>query len=118
MTTQPAETTGSHAVQTPNSNSDPPIHARGVSWKTVAAVLGFVGAIAIPTATGLVGFGRVLAEQDDLAEEVRELRLEVRTLSRAITNNRERIVLLERDVGRHERELDQMHRRGAPTRER
>lgn len=115
--TQPAETTGSHPIP-PTSDSEPPISKHGVSWKTVGIILGFLLTAAIPTATLLVGFGRVLADVEDARGEVRALRLEVRELGSGVGTNRERLAVLRRDVDALDRDLERLQRRTAPTRER
>jgi hypothetical protein len=101
------EVTGPHLAIPPPPPSEPPISSRGVAWRTVGAAIGIMAAIAVPTAAALVGYGRTIAEIEQLRDEVRAMRsISVEQQEQATT-----LAVLRRDVDTLERDLAEVRRR-------
>ena len=101
------EDTGAHRALPPES--DPPVTARGVSWKALA---GACALLLIPSILVLIQLGRVLEQVEQLREDVAPLAQESREHDLEIAVLRRDHDELERDFGK----LERRERRGGEDR--
>jgi hypothetical protein len=125
------ETTGPHPLPPladPHRGSEPPISARGVSWKVVLAFLSALWAVG--GLTGTVIYTHAESQADDRARDVREREFRREVIARldrietsSVTSVQRLgehgtvIAVLRRDVDAHDRELETLKRRSFRRRE-
>lgn len=111
-----AETTGTHAIPPPprlprERESDPPLTAKGASWKVIGAALGLMFAALLPSATVVMEAGAIRQALTDVRDEVNNLRTEVRGVGDREASTRERVAVIKTRVDRIEADLAELQRR-------
>jgi hypothetical protein len=113
----------------PGRGSDPPISAKGVSWKVVGTALGFLFTAATTIGTVVYTQGVERAEQRAEARSTREALAAIRADQRVqhlriersearLAGHDTQIGIVERDVREIGHELDELERREAQERRR